>query len=62
MSQAIITQFLSGFSIVAILIIVSLGLAIIFGVAGVINMAHGEFIMVGAYTAAVVGQLAAILS
>lgn len=56
MSQAIITQFLSGFSIVAILIIAALGLAIIFGVAGVINMAHGEFIMVGAYTAAVVGQ------
>ena len=56
-TQAIITQFLSGFSIVAILILVSLGLAIIFGVAGVINMAHGEFIMVGAYTAAVVGEL-----
>ena len=37
--------------------IVAMGLAIIFGVAGVINMAHGEFIMVGAYTAAVVGQL-----
>ena len=35
----------------------ALGLAVIFGVAGVINMAHGEFIMVGAYTAAVVGQL-----
>ncbi len=57
MTQAIITQFLSGFSIVAILILVALGLAIIFGVAGVINMAHGEFIMVGAYTAAVVGQI-----
>ena len=55
--QSIITQFLSGFSIVAILIIAALGLAIIFGVVGVINMAHGEFIMVGAYTAAVVGQL-----
>ena len=55
--DAIITQFLSGFSVVAILMIVALGLAIIFGVAGVINMAHGEFIMVGAYTAAVVGQL-----
>ena len=35
----------------------ALGLAVIFGVAGVINMAHGQFIMVGAYTAAVVGQL-----
>src|SRR4030095_10189197 len=34
-----------------------IGLAVIFGVAGVINMAHGQFIMVGAYTAAVVGQL-----
>lgn len=55
--EAIITQFLSGFSVVAILMIAALGLAIIFGVAGVINMAHGEFIMVGAYTAAVVGQL-----
>lgn len=57
MMQAIITQFLSGFSIVAILIIAALGLAIIFGVAGVINMAHGDLIMVGAYTAAVVGQM-----
>ena len=57
MMQSIITQFLSGFSIVAILVIAALGLAIIFGVVGVINMAHGEFIMVGAYTAAVVGQL-----
>jgi urea transport system permease protein len=56
MVQSIITQFLSGFSVVAILVIAALGLAIIFGVAGVINMAHGEMIMVGAYTAAVVGQ------
>ena len=40
-----------------ILVIAALGLAIIFGVAGVINMAHGEMIMVGAYTAAVVGKL-----
>ena len=55
--EAIITQFLNGFSVVAILMIAAIGLAIIFGVAGVINMAHGEFIMVGAYTAAVVGQL-----
>jgi urea transport system permease protein len=57
MLQSIITQFLSGFSVVAILVIAALGLAIIFGVAGVINMAHGELIMVGAYTAAVVGKL-----
>ena len=57
MLQSIITQFLSGFSIVAILVIAALGLAIIFGVAGVINMAHGEMIMIGAYTAAIVGKL-----
>ena len=57
MLQSIITQFLSGFSVVAILVIAALGLAIIFGVAGVINMAHGEMIMIGAYTAAVVGKL-----
>ena len=57
MLQSIITQFLSGFSVVAILVIAAFGLAIIFGVAGVINMAHGELIMVGAYTAAVVGKL-----
>jgi len=57
MLQSIITQFLSGFSVVAILVIAALGLAVIFGVAGVINMAHGELIMIGAYTAAVVGKL-----
>jgi urea transport system permease protein len=57
MLEAMITQFLSSFSVIAILVISALGLAIIFGVAGVINMAHGEFIMVGAYVAAVVGML-----
>ena len=57
MLEAMITQFLSGLSVVAILVIAALGLAIIFGVAGVINMAHGEMIMIGAYTAAVVGKL-----
>src|SRR5262249_15792068 len=54
MFQSIVTQFLSGFSVVAI---VAVGLGIMFGVAGVINMAHGELIMIGAYTAAVVGKL-----
>lgn len=57
MTQALISQFMIGFSVAAILAIAAIGLAIIFGVAGVINMAHGQFIMVGAYTAAVVGQL-----
>lgn len=57
MDEAIITQFLIGISIVGMLIIAAIGLAIIFGVVGVINMAHGEFIMIGAYTAAVIGEL-----
>jgi urea transport system permease protein len=57
LTQMLATQFLTGLSVVAILAIVALGLAVIFGIAGVINMAHGEFIMVGAYVAAVVGEL-----
>jgi len=40
----------SGLSLSSILIMVALGLAIIYGLAGVINMAHGEFLMIGAYT------------
>ena len=56
-SQRYISQMMIGVSVAAILVIAAVGLAIIFGVAGVINMAHGQFIMVGAYTAAVVGQL-----
>src|SRR4051812_16965752 len=35
---------------VAILALVSLGLAIVFGLLGVMNMAHGEFLMLGAYS------------
>ncbi|MBT2234324.1 urea ABC transporter permease subunit UrtB [Nonomuraea sp. NEAU-A123] len=35
---------------VATLVLVSLGLSIVFGMMGVINMAHGEFIMIGAFT------------
>ena len=34
---------------VLVLMLVSLGLAIIFGLMNVINMAHGEFLMLGAY-------------
>ncbi|MBX6323749.1 MAG: urea ABC transporter permease subunit UrtB [Rhodospirillaceae bacterium] len=53
----IFMQFLSGFSVVAILIIAAIGLGVIFGVAGVINMAHGEFIMVGAYVGYIVQSI-----
>jgi urea transport system permease protein len=50
-------QVLNGLGVAGILVIATSGLAIIFGVAGVINMAHGQFIMVGAYVAAVVDKL-----
>jgi urea transport system permease protein len=40
-----------GVSLGAVLLVASLGLAITFGLMGVINMAHGEIIMVGAYAA-----------
>tara|TARA_B100001057_G_scaffold410956_1_gene426311 strand:- start:192 stop:1061 length:870 start_codon:yes stop_codon:yes gene_type:complete len=45
-----ISQLISGLSMTSILLMVSLGLAIIYGTTGVINMAHGEFVMIGAYT------------
>ena len=43
--------FFRGLSLGSVLLIVSLGLAITFGLMGVINMAHGELIAVGGYTA-----------
>ena len=39
-----------GLSLGSVLLLAALGLAITFGVMGVINMAHGEFVMLGAYT------------
>lgn len=44
----------NGISIGAVLLLAALGLAIVFGLMGVINMAHGELIMLGAYTTFVV--------
>ena len=46
-----------GLSVGSVLVLVAIGLAITFGVMGVINMAHGELMMLGAYTTYVV-QLA----
>ena len=47
--MAVQTAFV-GLSLGSILILVALGLAVIYGQMGVINMAHGEFMMTGAYT------------
>jgi urea transport system permease protein len=39
-----------GLSLGSVLLLAALGLAVTFGVMGVINMAHGEMVMLGAYT------------
>ncbi|NUW70704.1 urea ABC transporter permease subunit UrtB [Vibrio coralliilyticus] len=46
-----------GLSLGSVLVLAGIGLAITFGVMGVINMAHGELIMLGAYTTYVMQQL-----
>ena len=46
-----------GLSLGSVLLLAAIGLAITFGVVGVINMAHGELIMLGAYCAYVVQQI-----
>jgi len=46
----LLNQLLNGIGIVGILLLTGLGLAITFGVMRIINLAHGEFIMLGAYT------------
>ena len=43
-------QGFAGLSLFAVLLLMGMGLAIIFGQMGVINMAHGEFMAIGAYT------------
>jgi urea transport system permease protein len=46
-----------GLSLGSVLLLAAIGLAITFGVMGVINMAHGEMVMLGAYTTYVVQDL-----
>ncbi|WP_320670598.1 urea ABC transporter permease subunit UrtB [Patulibacter defluvii] len=54
--EQLLSQIFVGLSIGSILLLVALGLTFTFGQMGVINMAHGEFIMAGAYTTYVVQQ------
>jgi urea transport system permease protein len=49
--DVLVGQLFAGVSQGSILLLIALGLALTFGQMGVINMAHGEFIMAGAYTA-----------
>ena len=55
--DVLIGQLATGLSLGSILLLAALGLSLTFGQMGVINMAHGEFIMAGSYTAYVVQQI-----
>ncbi len=50
----VILQVLNGLSLAGILALVALGLGVTFGLMGVINLAHGELFMLGAYTVLIV--------
>jgi urea transport system permease protein len=50
-----LSQVFTGLSIGSVLLLIALGLTFTFGQMGVINLAHGELIMAGAYTAYMVG-------
>jgi urea transport system permease protein len=50
MVNIVAMQGFAGLSLFSVLLLMGLGLAIIFGQMGVINMAHGEFMTIGAYT------------
>jgi urea transport system permease protein len=52
----LLMQGFNGLSNFCVLLLMALGLAIIFGQMGVINMAHGEFLTVGAYTTYVLSE------
>lgn len=54
----VVMQGFSGLSMFTVLLLMALGLAIIFGQMGVINMAHGEFMTIGAYTTVMLSQFA----
>ncbi|MFC4274819.1 urea ABC transporter permease subunit UrtB [Achromobacter aloeverae] len=53
----LLMQGFNGLSVFSVLLLMALGLAIIFGQMGVINMAHGEFLAVGAYTTYLFSEL-----
>ncbi len=59
MTGLVLLGVFNGLSVASILLLIAIGLAITFGLMNVINMAHGQFIMVGAYVAYVCGNLAA---
>ncbi len=55
--MTLVNTLFNGLSLSSIILLTSLGLAITFGLMRVINMAHGEFLMIGAYMTYVVQEL-----
>lgn len=51
MESVLVAQALNALFAVAVLALVALGLAVVFGLLGVLNLAHGELVMIGAYCA-----------
>lgn len=54
---SVVQNTIYGLSLGSVLLLAAIGLAITFGVMGVINMAHGEMVMLGAYTTFVVQEI-----
>jgi urea transport system permease protein len=52
----LVMQVFSGLSLFTLLLLMGLGLAIVFGLMGVINMAHGELMTLGAYATYLTAQ------
>ena len=51
MESVLVAQGLNALFAIAVLALVALGLAVVFGLLGVLNLAHGELVMIGAYCA-----------
>ncbi len=51
MDPIVLTQLVNVTYVIVTLVVIAMGLAIVFGLLGVLNLAHGEFIMLGAYSA-----------
>ena len=52
--EKLIPFIFNSLTLISILMLVGLGMVIIYGLMGVINMAHGEFVTIGAYTVALI--------
>lgn len=57
----LVTTLFNGLSLGSIYLLVASGLAVTFGLMGVINMAHGEFVMIGAYMTFLMQELSAAI-